>query len=297
MMLDIERNSRDLYLTIWYEENKWHLKAIRLFNKPNTLSGQILRLNSNPPLQAGFWEINGNRVQCFTHAPPLPEQPPHDNEDVDEVTANLPVVTFQRQIHFRKCSKYRNEIANLLLSQGGSCPGTQLSPHLVQLLGADSEGCLVFRKLSPWQSLDKYLRSIAAYKRCLIQIISGLSTLHSVGIVHRDIRLDNLLFDEDNRQVVICDLESRWGNRLALEIQDTTGHEGVWTVKTDIFDLGSCLRDLIYMNSRILPTVDWIVPPPFDRIVAACVQQKPEDRPSLIELRSMVEEIRDTEPE
>lgn len=295
MTLDTQWCPKARRLTIWYEKNDWQLEAIRLTDEPHTLSGEILRLNANPPPRAGFLDVSGNCIRDGGHAPPLPEEVPPDDEDVHEATAKLPVVKFEPQIHFRKRSKYRSETANLLLCQGGSCPGSRLSRHLVQLLGVDSDGLLVFKKLSGWTALEKCLRSIAAYKRCLIQLISGLEALHSVGIVHRDLRLPNLLFDEEEGAVVICDLESRWGNRLAPEIEDTTGYEGVWSVETDIFDLGVCLRDLIYMNNPILRTLERAVPSPFDKIFEACVQTKPERRPSLKELRSMVEQIEDTE--
>lgn len=279
--------------TIWYERNKWGIKGIRLFDKPQTLSGDILRLNKAPPLQAGFLDINGNDVTKIACPSSPLDSIDDDDEDVHDLLSNLSTITYKPQLHFAKRSTYRSEITNLLHCQGGRCPGTPLSPHIVQLLGIDSKHRLLFKKMAPWRSLERRIRSVTAYKRSILQIISGLEALHSIGIVHRDFRLENLLFDEEEQRVVICDLESRWGNRLAPELHGRYGVEDVWTAQTDIFDLGLCIRNLIYMKNLIFPTVELPLPAPFDKLVEACTRRKPEDRPSLNELRSMVEHIHD----
>lgn len=122
---------------------------------------------------------------------------------------------------------------------------------------------------------------------------AAVKGLHSIGIVHRDLRIENILFskDDDNR-LVVADLECRWGQRLAPEIDrgdDLNGSE-----KSDIYDIGNCIRCMIYANVPFTAQVEWPVPPPFDIVVEACMRRDPGKRPGLDELCRMVEQIEST---
>lgn len=77
--------------------------------------------------------------------------------------------------------------------------------------------------------------SLAIYKSWILQLIDALDCLHSVGIVHRDLRADNLLFSAAGKHLDVCDLESRWGERSAPEFASHEGlHDsGYWTDKEE----------------------------------------------------------------
>lgn len=143
--------------------------------------------------------------------------------------------------HFLNKGKYRSELANLLKSQGGACPGQPISAHIIQLMERSSDGQLVFNKLKTRASIlgrDEF-RSIAIYKAWILDLIKALKYLHSLGIVHHDLRVHNLLFSDDGRRLVVCDIESHWGNRLAPEIAPAGGlDDSGWTEKSDIYDIG-----------------------------------------------------------
>ncbi|KAI2471061.1 hypothetical protein F4781DRAFT_151067 [Annulohypoxylon bovei var. microspora] len=109
-----------------------------------------------------------------------------------------------------------------------------------------------------------------------------MKCLHSVDIVHRDLRIDNL---------VICDLESWWGNRLAPEVSREPVLNAGWTEKSDIYDLGCVIKGMIYGNFPITDMVEWPVPPPFNVVVEACTREVPEVRPSLNELHAIVDKL------
>lgn len=53
--------------------------------------------------------------------------------------------------------------------------------------------------------------SIRFYKSWILQLTVGLKALHSVGIVHRELRLANLLVTSDG---LICDLEASTGKEF-----------------------------------------------------------------------------------
>ncbi|KAI0199225.1 kinase-like domain-containing protein [Astrocystis sublimbata] len=279
--------------TYWYERDGGDSDAaepqvVQLADVPGTLSGAILRLDANLPLRQDSYDITGNDIRPLASPPPLPAGPEDDSEDISNALATLPVVAVDPNQHFVKRGKYTSEIHNLLACQGGSCPGTRRSPHVVQLLGRSCEGELVFEKLVPWYILAT-VHPLSAYKDWILQLIDGLCYLHSLDIVHRDLRLDNLLFSRDGSQLVICDLESRWGNRSAPEVSRLPTLEANWIKASDVYDLGVVIKSMVYGNNPITNLVEWEVPAPLDRIVEACTRALPVDRPRLNELRNMME--------
>ncbi|KAI9833232.1 MAG: hypothetical protein M1826_000145 [Phylliscum demangeonii] len=279
--------------TYWRDNGTPQGQFVRLFDRPGTLSGDILRLLKNLPPLSGHVEIDGDSIRMLAEAPPMPptEEYEDDSEDLTEALAPLPIITPDPALHFVKKGKYRSEIENLLKCQQGACPGLPLSPSIVRLLGRSPDGELVLEKHKLHYFGMFPCRSVAVYKRWIKQFIAALQCLHSLGIVHRDIKLANLLFSADGARLIICDLEGRWGQYFAPEIMYNNGLEAGWTEKSDIYDLGVFIRHLIYGNNPINRQVKWPVPPPFDDFVAACTRAAPEDRPTLEQLSDIVDRI------
>ena len=289
--LDIQRGDRS-YITYWFEDGSEDGQCVRIFDVPGTLSGDILRLYKKLPSRSGHFKIDGDEIRqldrCLDH-PGLIED---DSEDLSELIVKLPVVSVDPAKHFLKTGKYRSEIENLTKCQGGSVPGKSLSPHVIQLLGKSTDGQLVFEKLSCSTRTFNGFSTLAVYKSWILQLIEALRCLHSIGIVHRDLRANNLLFSDDGKRLVVCDLESRWGERSAPEVAFRGGLEDSgWTTKSDIFDIGNCIKSMVYANGPITPFVEWPVPHPLQAIVEVCMRPKPADRPTLDELRVMVSKM------
>ncbi|CAG7936069.1 unnamed protein product [Penicillium salamii] len=287
MDLNVETTDGIFYYTYWYRH-----QCIRLACIPGTLSGDILGLRQNLPasVDVGDHEIIGDQILLLNNVPPLPELE-DDSEDLDTILASLPLVKVDSSKHFVKKGKYKSEIRNLLQCQGGSCPGVPKSPHVIQLQGKSLGGELVFDKLKT-RCFLVYFYPLATYKYWILQIISGLKLLHSLGIVHRDLRIDNIVFSADMSRVLICDLESHWGNRLAPELSRVPVSDSGWTEQSDIYDLGHLIESMIYGNAPFTHAVEWPIPPPLAAVVEACIRVRPEDRPSLDEIYAMVEKIK-----
>ena len=286
----IEEVGNIVHHTYWYEDGSPRGPCIRLADIPCTLSGDILRLRRDLPPLDGNHEIIGDQISRCEDAP---KPPPTNDDTLEDLAASLdsiPVIEVESEHHFVKKGKYNSEIQNLLKCQGGSCPGVPISPHIIQLLGRSSNDELVFEKLKPRYVLT-LIRTPYVYKSWILQLISGLQALHSLGIVHRDLRIDNLLFSSDCTKIIICDLEERWGNRLAPEVLRQPVLDAGWTEKSDIYDLGYVMKDLLYGNAPITNLVERPMPPPFDGIVEACTRKSPYDRPNLAELWIMVDGI------
>ncbi|KAF1990354.1 hypothetical protein K402DRAFT_444333 [Aulographum hederae CBS 113979] len=257
--IDIDTVNGTVRYTYWFELDCGKLQCIRLLDIPGTLSGHILRLNQNlPPLDSGKdYEINGDEVVVLDNAPDPPDFEP-DDEDITVELETLPIVSVDPTKHFTKKGKYRSEILNLL-------------------------ACQVFEKFNPRYVLGN-VHTFTRYKSWILQVIDGLMALHSFGIVHRDLRIDNLVFTRDGLRTCIIDLESRWGNRLAPEVVKEPVLDAGWSERSDIFDLGHLVKGLIYGNTPVTSLVEWVVPAMLESVVEACTRESPADRPSLTEL-------------
>ncbi|TFB00856.1 hypothetical protein CCMA1212_007397 [Trichoderma ghanense] len=249
---------------------------------------QVIYYGNLPP-RLGHFEIDGNDIRPLDRCLEHPEPTEDDSEDVSELLSRLPPVFVDSTKQFLKKCKYRSEIENLIRCQDGAVPGHPISPNIVRLLGRSADGQLVFEKLSSSACTFGRFSSLTVYKRWNLQLVDALACLHSVGIVHRDLRTANLLFSHDGERLVVCDLESRWGEREAPELAFQGGPDNSgWTPRSDIFDVGNCIKSMVYANAPITHFAEWPVPPPLQAIVEACMRPRPEDRPTLADLRLMV---------
>ncbi|KAF2240267.1 hypothetical protein BU26DRAFT_536001 [Trematosphaeria pertusa] len=278
-------------MVYWYEDGTDTEKGqcVRIWDVPGTLSGDILRLRRNLPQRKCHFEIDGDTIRALPEYLE-PREPIDDSEDISELVASLPLVEVDKKRHFVKKGTYRSEIRNLLACQGGECPGQPLSQHIIQLLGRSDKGELVFEKMSTRPFILPQFSDLATYKRWLLHLLDALQTLHSLGIVHRDIRVENVVFSRDGKRLVVCDLEEHWGVRNAPELVPEVLDAG-WSPESDVYDIGHFIECMVYANAPLTRQVEWPVPAPLDAIVAACMCEVPEDRPTVKQLRAMVEAI------
>ncbi|KAI1495740.1 kinase-like domain-containing protein [Biscogniauxia marginata] len=267
-------------------------QCVRLYDIPGTLSGDILRMRRNLPEVNGHFEVDGDTIRPLDHRLEAPEPIEDDFKQINDLIDSLPLVDIDTVKHFVKKGKYRSEVENCLSVRAAPCPGEPKSHHLNRLLGKSQDGELVFEKLLPCQFAIRKFSALDDFKRWVLDLIDALSCLHSLGIVHRDVRIDNCLFSNDGKRLVLCDLESRWGQRSPPEnatqgVLDDAG----WSAKSDIYCVGECIKCMVYGNTPATNYVEWPVPPPLNAIVAACMRKSPEECLSLDELRGMLENI------
>ncbi|KAK0707789.1 hypothetical protein B0H67DRAFT_494305, partial [Lasiosphaeris hirsuta] len=248
---------------------------VRLFDLPGTLSGDILRLERGlPPNIPRHCEMEGDIIRPLNQCPDLP--PPVVDDDFEETQDIVAQLHVDPSKHFVKKGKYRSEVETLLACQGGSCSGTMLSS--------------IWFLARPWPILAG-CSNLDVYKTWLLYLIDAFVCIHSLGIVHRDLHIDNCLFADEGSGLVVCDLESHWGQRAAPEIAFAGGLDAGWTFHSDIYDIGNCIKGIVYANAPITNQVDWPVPPPRQAIVDACMRRVPNERPTLLELRRMVGDL------
>lgn len=145
---------------------------------------------------------------------------------VEDITDNKPYVVkvvrnrnMMRQAGLREISFLRT------ISQ----QDPEKKRHIVQLhTHFDHRGhlCLVFDRMS--MNLREFIRalggqgvSLMATRRCARQVLTALRHLKKCGIMHADIKPDNILVDENMTSATLCDLGSAvWLNAAPAEITE-----------------------------------------------------------------------------
>jgi serine/threonine protein kinase len=259
---------------------------VRLVPGGQSLAADILSFRADLPVYGVNLEIVGDGYSVTDHKEFVLEEEEDDIEDCTEELANLPVITADPTRHFVKKPSYRSELDNLRLCKG--------SPYVVQLLGRTQAGELVFDKfpsdLFVFSLLNPRMVTVATVKRFMLHLVDAVTDIHSRGIIHRDLVLRNLLYSGDiSRPVIIADVQSRWGSGVcaAPEVRDQKN----FSPASDVYALSTCLMQFIFVINPRHPFVEYAIPAPFDTIYKACAQEEIHERPTLAELRRMVEEI------
>ena len=273
---------------IWYGDAPYYVKLIA--GAPGSLAWNIIHLEADLPRYNCDLEIVGNDVREVERKP---KPVFNDDEDCNEELSKLPLIVFDPEKHFTKIPTLKQEIRYLLQCRG--------SPHIVQLLGRSGNGMLVFPKfettllfaaglLSETAKSDKAL--IEGIKRWMLEIIDGVGYLHSLGIIHRDLYANNILYSKSS-PLVICDLECFYSSNFSRPPDLDDGDVSKFSSASDVFAIGALLWQSCFFN---FPKNRYVMlanppPPPFCDIFLAYTNGKAEERPTLAQLKDMVEAI------
>ncbi|KAF8070066.1 kinase-like domain-containing protein [Lyophyllum atratum] len=276
------------YSAYWYARDDEEPLYVKIIDQPGTLSGNILRHLADLPPLSTHSEIDGETIRSVPYHPP-PDEPESDDEDTTHEVLDLPVIVFDEKIHFAKRSKYKSEVFHLLRIKGGS-------PHVVELLGRTDDGQLVFPRYEQGMRAPSSVGplTIAVLRRWSLQLAEAVSFLHSLGIIHRDLHIRNVLVTADFQNMLLCDFECHWGSSEAPEIRRSlhlSHSERPYTEKSDVYCFGLMLNSIIMVNLPRNPWVHFTAPPPFSSILQACRAENCVDRPSMREVKAMLEAI------
>ncbi|KAF5380676.1 hypothetical protein D9757_007073 [Collybiopsis confluens] len=279
---------RPTFIEAWGEPDIY----LRIHDVPGTLSGRILRLQANvPPLNTSC-EILGDKIDHvpFKSMPLLEED--HEDTTVDsrEAASQLPIVNVDKSLHFTKETRSRNEVDNLLRAKG--------HPNVIELLGRTEDGRLVFPRYRDHAEVVFIGQGISEFRRLFLELADAIIFLHSKGIIHRDLAPRNILVASD-RRVVLCDLEADYGSSYCPEVarardQGLSDSEIPYSEKSDVFCFGTMIAELILANNVRTPwqfTGNFAPPVPFNRVFRSCISVEAADRPTMLQLKKMLEDI------
>ncbi|KAG6818334.1 hypothetical protein H0H93_005913, partial [Arthromyces matolae] len=275
-------------LEVWLERDDATL-FLRIVDDPGYLSGNILRLLVDLPYIEDHSEIIGNRIERTPFEPPYCGAVYREKarQDLTSLLNGLPIITFDDKIHYAKRCTYRSEVENLLQVKG-------LSPSLIEVLGRTEDGRIIFPLCKPGGYITRNCKSLATIKRWCIQLVEGLIILHENGILHRDLELRNLLVSLDGQTAIICDLEGHWGCHRAPELLDWEHLDPTqrpFTEKSDIYGFGDLLASFVIGCEPVNNWVPHEPPEPFATVVRACKAYDQDDRPTLAEVKAMLEAV------
>jgi serine/threonine-protein kinase len=189
-------------------------------------------------------------------------------------------------------------------------------PNVVAVFdqGSDGEYLYLAMEYVPGRTLRSLLRERGAFPpdaalAIMDPILSGLAAAHAAGIVHRDVKPENVLLTADGRLKVVdfglAQVQAATGHtREGLLIgtvayiapEQVTGH--ATDFRTDVYAAGVVLFELLtgrqpysaptplqvayeHVNSDVPAPSDWVpgIPPVVDRLVRATTSREPRLRP------------------
>ncbi|WWC71085.1 uncharacterized protein I206_105038 [Kwoniella pini CBS 10737] len=206
-----------------------------------------------------------------------------------EIFLSLPLVQVDPALHYCKTAKTTDEVKNLLAVQD--------LPHIVQLVGRSDEGKLVTLRfgddLGSWVGgpfvNGRRINLPESWKsQWTIDIVKGLKSLHKIGILHKDLTVNNILFKEDH--AIICDLECGPHTYLTIPPELAQEINTEWDEKMDIYALGTLIWSI---ENRNMPRAHRNLKSEgqFAQIMAKCLANDPKDRPSIDEILSELENM------
>lgn len=119
---------------------------------------------------------------------------------------------------------------------------------------------IIFRKLTPILFLPFSLLDNDKKNYIIEQIINGLSEIHSMGIIHNDLKLDNILYDPISLEVKIIDFSTSIFNNERICIKGGTTPlyecpENNKSYKSDIWSFGICVLKLFGIHDNVLKKI------------------------------------------
>jgi serine/threonine protein kinase len=116
---------------------------------------------------------------------------------------------------------------------------------------------VIFKKLTPIGCLPFLLLNKYNKNYIVEQLINGIYEIHSMGIIHNDLKLDNILYDPASLEVKIIDFSTSLFNNEKICITGGTTPlyecpESNRSYKSDIWSLGICILKLFGMHDNVL---------------------------------------------
>jgi len=164
--------------------------------------------------------------------------------------------------------------------------------------------------------LDKNTLSLAKACKYALDIICGMKYLHSKNVIHRDLKSENILLDEQCNKCKIADFgisQFSDGSVMTMQSRGTLRwmapeviSKGLVDKKADVYSFGILLFELltsklpysnqpdsviknleVYVTSGLRPSDDRI-PLQWQKLLDRCWNKDPKERPSFSEIETQI---------
>ena len=128
--------------------------------------------------------------------------------------------------------------------------------NVIRSTVTNSEYYIVMPYLQNWVTLCDYTGDREAFIGLFIKICCGLDKIHNMGVLHCDIKPDNIMVSPEE-EIVFIDFEETGGTSgyIAPEIIHDKFDESIYTVSVDIWSLGMTMLN-VYTPISIGVTVE-----------------------------------------
>lgn len=163
-------------------------------------------------------------------------------------------------------------------------------------IGPDMRDPAIIAKLAPPRR-PKRVKTARALQ-LLRQILSGLSALHEAGVIHRDLKPDNVLMSKRNRgNATLCDFGmSMWRDRIFDVENEYIGSKGYVSPEqlecsfkvgpqSDVYSVGVIAFRMLSgrlpeKGEQSLKGIDVLVGDKLEHIISSCLDASPTNRPA-----------------
>ncbi|WWC71083.1 uncharacterized protein I206_105036 [Kwoniella pini CBS 10737] len=202
-----------------------------------------------------------------------------------ETFKSLPLVKYDQSIHHAKVIRSMDELQNLIALKGCT--------NVIQIIGRTEAGQVLTRRfgqgLSEW-IIDRSLDVPEEWKyQWILDVVTGLSQLHGKNILHKDLSINNVLYDKNH--AVICDIEAGPDTIFQYPPECILGKP--YTAKSDIFEFGQLLWSIENRNMpRAFRTLE--CSGVFADLMQRCLADDPDVRPTIDQVLQEVQQRQET---
>ncbi|KAI7816015.1 kinase-like domain-containing protein [Gamsiella multidivaricata] len=167
--------------------------------------------------------------------------------------------------------------------------------HIIQCYGVELDDlyAYIITDYAAGGSLTKAIPRLdwSNKRRIVAEVARGLGYLHSMGIIHKDIKGDNILLTEHD-EVRLCDfgLASVINSAVSVSKYGQMGTPGYaapelmstnpkFSDKSDVFALGIVMREMLDQNA----------PPDYTVLMTRCIDADPNNRPTTDEIEDALQ--------
>lgn len=144
----------------------------------------------------------------------------------------------------------------------------------------DSQSYIIMKRMTPINMLPFETITLRDKINCIISIAQCVDGIHSLGVVHNDITLNNILYDPITLSIKIIDFSSSFfegHEQINCTTPRYASPENIKSKSSDIWAFGIILKHINSCNNTFI-----------DNLIKSCLQEDPKCRPSIKDILKLL---------